>query len=125
MSAISQVGTTPTRKSVSEATASKSGLAKFLPMYLSIAPYYVLFLVFGLLPVLFSLYLAFQRWDGIGAMTFVGWNNFYFALTEPQFGKAIINTFEIWVMSTIPMLFLALVIAFMVNQRTRSRLAYQ
>jgi cellobiose transport system permease protein len=125
MSAISQVGTAPTRKSVSEATTSKSGLAKFLPMYLSIAPYYVLFLVFGLIPVLFSLYLAFQRWDGIGAMTFAGWNNFYFALTEPQFGKAIFNTFAIWVMSTIPMLLLALVMAFLVNQRGRSRLAYQ
>jgi len=123
MSTLSQVSPIAVQKRVS--STPKNRRATFLPLYLSIAPYYVLFLVFGLVPVLFSLYLAFQRWDGIGKMTFVGWDNFYYALTEPEFGKAIINTFVIWVMSTIPMLFLALVIAFLINQRTRSRLAYQ
>ncbi|HLZ58692.1 MAG TPA: sugar ABC transporter permease [Ktedonosporobacter sp.] len=125
MSSISQVSVAPESKSASREVASKGQVRKYMPMYLSIAPYYIIFLVFGLFPILFSLYLAFQKWDGIGAMTFTGWNNFYFALTDPVFGQAIINTFEIWIISTIPMLAVALVLAFALNMRTRSKFMYQ
>ena len=31
--------------------------------YLFISPFFILFLVFGLFPLLFSIYLAFMRWD--------------------------------------------------------------
>ena len=98
---------------------------KYLPMYLSVAPFYILFLAFGIIPTFFSLYLAFQRWDGIGRMQFVGLNNFKFVLTDSIFGQAVFNTFAIWFMSTIPMLFLALILAFLINQRRRSKLIYQ
>jgi len=94
-------------------------------MYLSVAPFYILFLAFGIIPTFFSLYLAFQRWDGIGRMQFVGLNNFKFVLTDSIFGQAVFNTFAIWFMSTIPMLFLALILAFLINQRRRSKLIYQ
>ncbi|GCE08641.1 carbohydrate ABC transporter permease [Dictyobacter aurantiacus] len=103
----------------------KSTFRKYLPMYLSIAPYFIIFLAFSIIPTIFSLYLAFQKWDGIGQMTFIGFNNFTFAFNDPKFGIAILNTFEIWFMSTIPMLFLALIMAFLLNQRTRSKFAYQ
>lgn len=125
MSSISQVTTAPESKSASRVVAPKGQMRKYLPMYLSIAPYYIVFLVFGLFPILFSLYLAFQKWDGVGAMTFTGWNNFYFALTDPVFGQAILNTFEIWIISTIPMLAIALVLAFALNMRSRSKFFYQ
>lgn len=125
MSSIIQTTAPAKSKSAGRAETTKGQWRKYLPMYLSIAPYYILFLVFGLFPVLFSLYLAFHRWDGIGEMTFVGWNNFYFVLTDPLFGKAVFNTFAIWVISTIPMLCIALVLAFLLNQRSRSKLAYQ
>jgi cellobiose transport system permease protein len=39
---------------------------KFWPQYLAISPFYVLFAVFGLFPVLFSLYLSLHRWSGLG-----------------------------------------------------------
>ncbi|QBD77511.1 sugar ABC transporter permease [Ktedonosporobacter rubrisoli] len=125
MGSISPVTAVSDSKTQSQTTASKSQVRKYIPLYLSIAPYYIVFLVFGLFPVLYSLYLAFQKWDGIGTMTFVGGSNFYLVLTDPLFGKAVLNTFEIWIMSTVPMLFLALVIAFLINQRSRSKFAYQ
>jgi len=103
----------------------KSKFRKYLPMYLSIAPYFIIFLAFSIIPTVFSLYLAFQKWDGIGQMSFIGFNNFSYAFSDPKFGTAILNTFEIWFMSTIPMLFLALIMAFLLNQRTRSKFAYQ
>lgn len=98
---------------------------KYLPLYLSIAPYYLLFLLFGIIPTFFSLYLAFHKWDGIGSMHFIGFNNFLYLFSDPIFGQSILNTFEIWFLSTIPMLFLALLLAFSLNQCRRSKLLYQ
>lgn len=83
--------------------------------YLFISPFYILFLVFGVFPILFSLYLAFQSWTGLGKMKFVGFAQFKYLLTEPDFWHATGNTFIIWIISTIPMLFFALVIAFLLN----------
>ena len=84
---------------------------KYLPHYLAVSPFFVLFAVFGLYPVLYSLFLALQRWDGVGPMQFVGLSNFQFLATDPLFWNAMGNTLIIWVMSTIPMTALALLIA--------------
>ncbi|MFJ1759388.1 carbohydrate ABC transporter permease [Amycolatopsis sp. NPDC088138] len=84
---------------------------RYLPQYLAVAPFFVLFAVFGLYPVLYSLFLALQRWDGVGPMTFVGLGNFEFLVSDPTFWDSIGNTLVIWVMSTIPMTALALLIA--------------
>ncbi|WP_245628030.1 carbohydrate ABC transporter permease [Shouchella shacheensis] len=84
-------------------------------LYLFISPFFILFLIFGLFPILFSFYLAFHSWSGLGEMEFVGFSQFQFLLTEPSFWQAVGNTFAIWFLSSIPMLFFALVIAFMLN----------
>jgi len=89
------------------------------PQYLAISPFYLLFAVFGLFPVLFSLFLAFQRWDGLGPMQYVGLDQFRFLLEDSTFWLSMRNTFVIWFLSTIPMLFLALVIAAMLNSSVR------
>ncbi|UUZ81407.1 sugar ABC transporter permease [Paenibacillus sp. P26] len=113
--------------------ARKAGLwreiVKNRGLYLFISPFYILFAVFGLFPIVFSLYLAFNKWDGIGKIQFTGLNQFRYLVTDAQFWKAIRNTLEIWVYSTIPMLFLALLIAFLLNAsflrfRTFYRIAY-
>ncbi|ASN04163.1 carbohydrate ABC transporter permease [Virgibacillus necropolis] len=83
--------------------------------YLLISPFFIIFLIFGLFPILFSIYLALSSWDGIGTMEFVGLRNFEFLLTDPLFWKSIANTFIIFIISTIPMIFLALVVAFLLN----------
>jgi cellobiose transport system permease protein len=83
--------------------------------YLFISPFYFLFLIFGLFPIIFSFYLAFQKWDGIGEMKFVGLDQFRYLLTDTDFWQSIYNTFIIWILSTIPMLFFALVIAFLLH----------
>ncbi|KRE46925.1 cellobiose transport system permease protein [Paenibacillus sp. V4I3] len=92
------------------------GLKTYLAPYLMISPFYILFIVFGLFPILFSLYLAFHSWDGLGPMEFVGLRNFRNLLTDdPDFWKSVGNTFVIWFFSTLPQLFLALVVAFLLN----------
>lgn len=101
---------------------------ELLPIYLAISPFYVVFAVFGLFPVVFSLWLALHRWDGIGAKQWAGLDQFRFLLTDSAFYNSLWVTLVIWVMSTVPMLLLALVIAFGLNSNIRRisiyRIAY-
>lgn len=98
---------------------------KYLPQYLAISPFFVLFAVFGLYPVLYSLYLALQRWDGVGPMKFVGLGNFQFLVTDPVFWDSIGNTLVIWVLSTVPMTALALLIAVGLHSSIRFKGAFR
>jgi cellobiose transport system permease protein len=88
--------------------------------YLAISPFYVVFVGFSLAPVVFTLYLAFQRWDGLGEMQFVGLDQFRFLVKDPTFWLSVWNTVVIWALATFPMLFIALVLAAALNSRTRS-----
>lgn len=63
--------------------------------YVFLLPFVVLFCVFGLFPLIFSFYLAFQSWEpssGISAMKFVGLDNFLFILEDEWFWKSLKNT---------------------------------
>ncbi len=84
-------------------------------LYLFISPFFLLFAVFGIFPIIYSLYLSFHNWSGLGERTFVGLSNFQYLITDAGFWQAVGNTFAIWFLSSIPMLFFALVIAFLLN----------
>ncbi|ADH97864.1 carbohydrate ABC transporter permease [Salisediminibacterium selenitireducens] len=83
--------------------------------YLFISPFYFLFAVFGLFPILFSFYLAFFRWDGLGPMEYVGFRNFEIIFNDPLFWKSLYNTIIIGLMGTAPQLIAALLLAFALN----------
>ncbi|MGA5450794.1 carbohydrate ABC transporter permease [Streptomyces umbrinus] len=108
----------------SRATAP-GGRRRHGPPLLAISPFYVLFAVFGAFPVVFSLYLSFQDWDGIGDMRFVGLKQYGWLLEDSVFWHSVLNTFEIWFLSTVPMLFLALVLAFLLHSQVRFTGAYR
>src|SRR5919112_451962 len=65
--------------------APRRRAARYWPQYLAISPYYLLFSVFMLFPVLYTVFLAFQKWDGIGQMQFVGFQQFRFLWDDPVF----------------------------------------
>ncbi|SHI55017.1 carbohydrate ABC transporter permease [Streptomyces sp. 3214.6] len=100
-------------------------VARHWPQYLAISPYYLIFSVFMLFPVIYTVYLAFQKWDGIGDMHFVGFQQFRFLWDDPIFWLSIRNTLVIWVLSTVPMLFMALVLAVLVNSTKRLTAFYR
>jgi cellobiose transport system permease protein len=97
----------------------RRSIRKYGPIYLAISPFYLLFSVFMLFPVFFTLYLAFEHWDGLGPMTWVGTQNFSFLWKDSVFWLSIRNTLVIWVLATVPMLFLALVLAQLINSTRR------
>lgn len=50
-----------------------------------LTPYFVMYLAFGLIPILFSLYVSFTSWNGIGDKTFVGLQNYLFLFSPDSF----------------------------------------
>ncbi len=93
--------------------------------YVFISPFLLLFGVFGVFPLLFSLYLAFQSWEptsGLGAMQFVGLDNFAFALGDAWFWKSLKNTFWLAVVTGVPQHLVAIPLAvFLHTALKRSR----
>jgi len=83
--------------------------------YAYIAPFFLLFLVFELIPFLFTFYVALFDWNPIGDHTFIGVDNFTRMLGDPRFWNATGNTISIWLLSTVPQLLLALVLAHVLN----------
>lgn len=88
--------------------------------YLFISPFYLLFIVFGLFPLGFSLFLAFHLWsplDGLGNWKYVGWDNFKLALgPSDQFWVTLKNTVWIGLLSGMPQHLLAIPTAFIIHQ---------
>ncbi|RMF18623.1 MAG: sugar ABC transporter permease [Gammaproteobacteria bacterium] len=69
--------------------------------YLFLMPYIVLFLVFGLFPLLFSIYLSFHIWNpikGLDSMEYTGFENYVLAWGDPVLWKALYNT--VWLAIT-------------------------
>ncbi|WP_159776617.1 carbohydrate ABC transporter permease [Streptomyces sp. HM190] len=93
--------------------------------YLAISPFYLVFTVFSFGPVVYSLYLAFQRYDGLGTKQFVGLQQFEFLWNDPVFWLSIRNTLVIWVLSTVPTLFGALVLATLLHSVRRLKGFYR
>ncbi|MGX1480024.1 UNVERIFIED_CONTAM: ABC-type sugar transport system permease subunit [Streptomyces canus] len=103
----------------------RRGVLSHWRQYLAISPFYLVFLAFSFFPVLYSLYLAFQRWDGIGDMHFVGLQEFRFLWKDPVFWLSIRNTLVIWVLSTVPTLVGALVLATLLHSVRRFKGFYR
>ena len=85
--------------------------------YYFVAPFFLVFVVFSLYPILYSFYLSLTSWDGFADPAYVGLQNWKRLFTDTLFYKSILNTFIIWVMSIVPQLILALVLALILNEK--------
>jgi multiple sugar transport system permease protein len=82
--------------------------------YVFISPFLLLFAVFSLFPLCFSLYLAFQSWEptgGLRAMEFVGMSNFTFAIKDGWFWMSLRNTLWLALASGVPQHLVAIPLA--------------
>jgi multiple sugar transport system permease protein len=89
-----------------------------LAPYAFIAPFFILFGVFGLFPLLFSVWLSLHQWDaaaGMAAMHWVGLENYRYAITDPWFAKSLLNTLWFAVASGVPQHLVALPLAFLIH----------
>jgi cellobiose transport system permease protein len=96
----------------------RQSIGERIAPYFYIAPFFVIFAIFGLFPLVFTFYVALFDWNPIGEQTFVGLANFERLFQDPRFWNAFVNTFGIFLLSTIPQLALALGLAHLLNQAT-------
>lgn len=87
-----------------------------LAPYLFVAPFMLIFLTFGLWPIIKSLILAFYATNGPKSNVFVGWNNFRFLFADLSFHQAVWNTVVYAFWSVVLQLPLALGLAMLLNQ---------
>ena len=82
--------------------------------------------MFGVFPLCFSFYLAFQTWEptaGLSSMKFVGLDNFAFAITDEWFWKSLKNTAWLALASGVPQHLIAIPLAYFIHtsfKRTRN-----
>jgi cellobiose transport system permease protein len=93
--------------------------------YVLVSPYFLLFAVFGLFPLGFTIWVSLHRWQLAGEKTWVGLENYEFLLTYDKFWGSILNTLAMFVIATLPQLLAALFIANALNKRMRGRLAWR
>jgi cellobiose transport system permease protein len=89
--------------------------------YLYIAPFFILFGIFGLYPMVWTLWMSLHDWNLIGTHTFIGLDNYTALVKDHYFWNAVRNTFGMFVLATVPQLLLALFLANLLNRPLRAR----
>src|SRR5580765_4025584 len=93
-----------------------------LSPYLYVAPFFILFGVFGAFPLGYTAWVSLTDRNLLDPTTsFVGLDNYAALIHDSYFWNALENTLGIWVLSTIPQLVLALAIAHLLNTSLRVR----
>ncbi|HEV2106746.1 MAG TPA: sugar ABC transporter permease [Thermomicrobiales bacterium] len=82
---------------------------------LFISPFYLLFAIFGVYPVLFSLWLSLHDWRGIGPMRYVGMENYRFLMRDELFWSSMLNVVILFFIYVPLMTVLAIVLASLLN----------
>src|SRR5688500_18395427 len=78
--------------------------------YLFISPFYILFLIFGVYPILSSFYFSFTEWKGLGPIKFVGLRNFELLFKDKVFWQSMTNGVILFFLFVLRMSFLSLVL---------------
>jgi cellobiose transport system permease protein len=89
--------------------------------YLYISPFFILFLIFGVFTVGFTAWVSLHDWHIFdtrsGGGTFVGFENYVRLMGDARFWRSVQNTFSILLLSTIPQMFMALILAELLTDR--------
>ena len=89
--------------------------------YAYIAPFFLVFGLVGLFPLLYTIVVALHDWDLLkGQGEFVGFANFTETLGSATFWNSISNTVSIFLLSSIPQLTVALMVAYLLDRGLRA-----
>ena len=84
--------------------------------YVFISPFFILFVIFGLYPIGYSIYISFFRWTISGNQGFVGLANYKNLLTnDPFFYKSLSNTIWLLIFGSLLQHVFAIPLAIMLN----------
>ena len=84
-----------------------------------ITPNFIGFFVLILIPVLFTFWLCFNKWDGYTPMEFVALDNFKYIFTHKIFQEAVVKTLIFTACSVVITMFFSLGLAVLINQKLK------
>ena len=90
---------------------------KYRAPYLFILPFFILFIVFQLVTTIWTVYISLTKWRGIGTPEFVGFENYWKMVIDDMFWESLLNTAIYWISGLILILFLAVLIASLLNSK--------
>ncbi len=96
----------------------KNGLEQQNAAYLLIAPSYIIYAVFILIPVIWTIVMSFTDYD-LTSAHFVGIRNYIQLAKDPIFIKSIGNTLYFCFLAIVPGMILGLALALLLNQKMR------
>ncbi|MDD2395802.1 MAG: sugar ABC transporter permease [Sphaerochaeta sp.] len=101
--------------------SKKANFKKQLVAYSFLAPNFIGFAIFTLVPIVFAVVLAFLHWDGANPIEWAGLSNFSELFDDDQFKAALKNTI-VYTAGTVPFTLLAsLFLAVILNQGIKAR----
>ncbi|MCL2316818.1 MAG: sugar ABC transporter permease [Actinomycetia bacterium] len=130
----SLIGSDPKREARLRRSARWHKIDRRVSPYLYISPFYLMFALVGLFPLVFMAYISTRQWNvamGDQGVAVCGltcpsignapawYANFLWVLHQPDFWTALRNTCAIFLISTIPQLILALAIAYVLSAKLR------
>lgn len=80
-----------------------------------ISPFFIVYGIFNLFPILFSFYISLTNWQGYGPMNYIGFSNYTSLLKNGAFYKSVLNSFIIVLEAMIPIQTLGLILALLLN----------
>lgn len=86
--------------------------------YLFICPYFILFLLFQLIPVIWTGFISFTEWDGLREPKMVGLANYELMLKDYMFKDALRNTVLYWIVTAAGVIMIAMLIASLLNSKS-------
>lgn len=90
--------------------------------YLYIAPFFLVFALTGLFPLLYTVWVSVHKWHLIGGdQGFNGLDNYAAVLQQPTFWLSLRNTFSIFVLSSVPQIIAAVLIAYVLDSNLRAK----
>lgn len=102
-----------------------AGRSKYIALAVLLLPSLAGMVAFLMAPVLSSLVLSFSRWDLIGEINWVGFDNYVTALSDPAVLGALRNTLT-FILGYLPsVVLIALGLALLLNRRIRGRVVFR
>lgn len=78
--------------------------------YFFISPFFLVFALFSVYPILFTFYLSLTRYKGYGRKIFIGADNYKLIFNDANVVDAFFNTIKIWGVNIVFQIFLALLL---------------
>ncbi len=90
--------------------------------YLYVSPFFIVFAIVGLFPLLYTAYVSlFEYHTIIGQGDFVGIQNYVDVLGQAKFHTALRNTFSIFLLSSVPQVIIAILVAAVLDANLRAK----